>query len=489
MTHVFSKKDAWILSCIVLVAVILRLYRIDAPIADWHSWRQVDTAAVGRNFAEDGFDLLRPRFDDYSNVQTGSYNPEGLRFVEFPIYNATFAALYTVAPILSLEVWARIVTIVMSCLTIMCIYYLLVSEVSRASALWGASLYATMPFFVFYSRVVLPDPIAISLMWLSITSLYMWSKHTSSSPLKYALYICSLICASLAILVKPTTVFFLLPLAYIFIRTYTYKILAQWHIIFFFLLIVAPFGMWRYWISLFPVGGPGFEWLITSVNTPQGQQVLFFRPAYFRWVYFERILILIMGGWAGASLFIGAMRSLKRPWLMHSILASALIYLLTFQGGNVQHDYYQIMILPTLAMFGGMGLGLFFDARDIFAPRYITFLACIGIVAFSWIVSYDKVKDMYATNGGLLNTARIIKTLTPPDALVVTDTTGDTTLLYNAHRAGMPAFADTLPELQKRGMEYFVTSNAGAIESVKRDHPEYDQIFSNNDVTLFKLTP
>ncbi len=489
MTHLFSRKDAWIVSFILLVALVLRLYRIDAPIADWHSWRQVDTASVGRNFAEDGFDLLRPRFDDYSNVQTGSYNPEGLRFVEFPIYNATFAGLYSIAPFLSLEIWARIVTIVVSCLTIFCIYYLLLHEVSRASAIWGGVVYAVMPFFVFYSRVVLPDPIAIGMMWVSITLLYVWSKQRSFSRYRYVLYSGSLICASLAILIKPTTIFFLLPLAYIFLRTYTYTIFTQWHIIVYFLLIVTPFGLWRYWISLFPVGGPGFEWLITSVNTFEGQKIIFMRPAYFRWVYYERILLLIMGGWAGVSLLVGALRSLKRPWLLYSILASALIYLLTFQGGNVQHDYYQIMILPVLAMFAGMGFGHFFDAKALFAPRFVTFFACVGILSFSWILSYDKVKDMYATNGGLLNTARIIKTLTPSDALVVTDTTGDTTLLYNAHRAGMPAFADTLPELQKRGMEYFVTSNGGAIESVRKDHPEYKEVFSNSDVTIFKLTP
>ena len=36
---------------ILLVGLLLRLYRFDNPIADWHSWRQADTSAVSRNFA------------------------------------------------------------------------------------------------------------------------------------------------------------------------------------------------------------------------------------------------------------------------------------------------------------------------------------------------------------------------------------------------------------------------------------------------------
>ena len=36
-----------------------RLYRVTGPVADWHSWRQSDTAAVARNFTKFGFDPFR----------------------------------------------------------------------------------------------------------------------------------------------------------------------------------------------------------------------------------------------------------------------------------------------------------------------------------------------------------------------------------------------------------------------------------------------
>lgn len=107
-----KKIDIFILSIILIIAFIFRLYKINTPLADFYSWRQVDTAAVARNFVKNGFDLFQPKYDDLSNVQSGIDNPQGYRMVEFPIYNAIFAYFYKLMPMLSIEVWGRLTTIV-----------------------------------------------------------------------------------------------------------------------------------------------------------------------------------------------------------------------------------------------------------------------------------------------------------------------------------------------------------------------------------------
>jgi len=94
-----------VLALILLAGFLARLYRFDNPIADWHSWRQADTSAVSRNFVNSGFDILRPRFDDLSNVPSGFDNPQGYRFVEFPFYNIAQAGLYKLFGVLTLEEW------------------------------------------------------------------------------------------------------------------------------------------------------------------------------------------------------------------------------------------------------------------------------------------------------------------------------------------------------------------------------------------------
>ncbi|MBI2051881.1 glycosyl transferase, partial [Candidatus Roizmanbacteria bacterium] len=55
--NVFKKIDFLILFAILLVALLFRWYKIDTPLADLHSWRQADTAAVSRNFVRESFNL------------------------------------------------------------------------------------------------------------------------------------------------------------------------------------------------------------------------------------------------------------------------------------------------------------------------------------------------------------------------------------------------------------------------------------------------
>jgi hypothetical protein len=103
-----------LLTGILLLNVGLRLYKIDGPVADWHSWRQADTAAVARNFIKFGFDPLHPRYDDLSNIQSGKDNPTGLRMVEFPLYQLVGAGIKIMVPQLSIEIALRLVTILAS---------------------------------------------------------------------------------------------------------------------------------------------------------------------------------------------------------------------------------------------------------------------------------------------------------------------------------------------------------------------------------------
>ncbi|MBP9759174.1 hypothetical protein KBD45_05760, partial [Candidatus Dojkabacteria bacterium] len=62
------KSEYFLLSLLLIVGFIVRLYKIDNPVADWHSWRQADTSAVSRNFINDGINTLYPTYDDISSI-------------------------------------------------------------------------------------------------------------------------------------------------------------------------------------------------------------------------------------------------------------------------------------------------------------------------------------------------------------------------------------------------------------------------------------
>lgn len=476
-----KKVDYLLLSAILIIGLIFRLYKINTPLADLHSWRQVDTAAVGRRFATESFDLFHPKYDDLSSLQTSAENPKGYRFVEFPIYNAIFALAFKALPVLPIEVYGRLISVIFSLLTIAVVYYLTLKESGRITAFFSSLIYAVFPFFVFFSRTVLPETTALGFCFISIFFLY---KHFHGTK-KFINYLLSIIFFSASILIKPTVVFYGLAFFYLFFRKYSLSFLKKIDFYLFFIIAVVPFFLWRYYISAYPEGIPANLWLITSVNTFEGQKNIFFKPAFFRWIFFERINNQIFGGFLIFFFLLGAIIKTKK-YFLHSLLISAFLYLLVFQGGNVQHEYYQILVFPALAIFTGLGINHIIQNKKNYINSFFLSLITIMIVFLSFFFSFYKVKDFYDYSKELVQIANIVKNLTKPEDKIITDRMGDTTFLYLMDRKGSPAPYKELPLFKADGYKYYVTLNEGSIKKTKEEGI-YQVKFENDKFALFEL--
>lgn len=481
-----KKVDCIILIIIITVGFIFRLYKINIPLADLHSWRQADTASVARNFVRYGFDLLHPRFDDLSSNQSaaGIENPQGLRFVEFPFYNAFFAFLYKIFPQLPLEVWGRLVTIFFSLIIIAIIYYLVLKELGRAAAFFSSLIYAIFPFFVFFSRVVLPETTAVALSMLSIFFLYHFSNIKRNNLFAICFLLFAILSFSLSLLTKPTTIFYIASLFFLFFQKYRFNFFKKISFYIFFILSLFPFILWRLYIQKFPEGIPPADWLITSVNTYQGLKNIFFKPAFFRWIFFERLNNLILGGYLSVFLILGIIGKQKK-FFLHSLLFSSFLYILIFQGGNVQHEYYQTIILPSVAIAIGMGINHIISNKKLFLTPILTYGVIFISILFSCFFSFYKVRDFYSYPHELLQIAKIVSTLTKPEDKIVTDRLGDTTLLYLMDRKGSPSIHKPPSELRKLGYSFLVTLNQDEIKKLKKAN--FKVVFENNQFALFKL--
>lgn len=171
-----KKLQFVLLFLILFFAFVVRLYRFDGPVADWHAWRQADTSSVSRNFVNYGFDFLHPRFDDLSNVPSGFDNPNGYRFVEFPVYNAVQAGFFELFGIFSIEEWGRLVTIFSSLLSTVFIYLLVKKHKNETAGLLSAFFFAFLPYNIYFSRVILPDP---TMVMASLGGIYFFDKWVS----------------------------------------------------------------------------------------------------------------------------------------------------------------------------------------------------------------------------------------------------------------------------------------------------------------------
>ncbi|MFA9289352.1 MAG: ArnT family glycosyltransferase [Weeksellaceae bacterium] len=480
-----KKIDVILLTLILLIALTFRLYKIDTPLADMHSWRQADTAAVARNFVNDGFTMTRPIYDDLSSIQTGLENPEGLRFVEFPIYNAIFAFFYRYLPIVSLDIYGRLTSALFSLITIAVVYYFGLKEHSRVAAAAGALSFAIMPFFVFFSRVILPESTAVSFMFMSLFFTYVYLNQKKPSKKSTALLFgLGVITYAMSILVKPTTIFYSLAHAYLFIRKYEFEVFKKWQPYVFGIIGLVPFILWRVYISQYPEGIPASAWLITMVNTFEGPKRIFFTPAFFRWIFMERLGIAMLGIYGSLFLLVGVMGKYK-SYFTHVIFASAIIYLFTFQGGNVQHEYYQTIIFPAIALMMGMGVGHIIKLSEKDLNKFIAYPTVIAVFAASFLFAFYKVKDYYYIPQDLPQIARLIQTFTLPDDKIVTDRSGDTTLLYLADRKGAPAIYKSIPELKSLGYSYIVTAQKQLTQELKDSG--YNVLVENDQFSIIKL--
>lgn len=469
-----------LLTFLCVIALTVRLYKFDNSIAEWFSWRQSDTAAVARFLISDNFNLLKPRYYDLSNIQSGMDNPQGLRMVEFPLYNAAFALLFKLWPVIAIEQWGRVIAIVCSLIVLAVLYKLLEHEFGKVEAFFGGLFFALAPYVVFYSRVVLPDMPAVSLAMIGVYSMYRYSLS------KNKLFFCvSILFYALALLVKPTTIYFGLIIIYLLIHDkYSSWIKPVGIVVLFIGISTLPVWLWRNYIKAFPEGIAASQWLLTSVNTPKGLETIFFRPAFFRWVFYERISNLILGGYGIVLLILGMFTTGKQKLYLPGIfLLSALLYLFTFQGGNVQHDYYQIMIIPAMTLLVGAGAGLIMRQKKW--SFYVVRLGTVFLLlTISFLFSFYQIKGNYVQSDDVLLSADVIRSLTGKDDIIVTDTMGDTTLLYLSDRRGFPAPYKEFPLLKAQGAKYFMTLNTDYRRSLK---DKYELVFDNDHVLLFAL--
>ncbi|MBP6993670.1 glycosyltransferase family 39 protein [Candidatus Woesebacteria bacterium] len=470
--------DLIILGCILLIALAFRSYKLTSPLIEFHSWRQADTAAVARNYARDGINLLLPKYDDVSPLQTGVDNPNGYRMVEFPLYNAVVAVFYRLVPALNITIWGRLISLLESLVIISCVYAIAKREMNRLAAGVASLVFAIMPFFVFYTRAILPETMATMLVMISVYAVYTKQSWQRS--------LLSLVAFSLAVLVKPTTIFYGLAIAYLLLRTQPLKVKNISLRIGAIALALIPLGLWRWYIQGYPEGIPASAWLITSVSTGGAMYSIFFRPAFFRWIFYERLDILILGSY-NLVLFINGLLARTKTLLPLALLASSGAYVFTFQGGNVQHEYYQILILPTVALFVGFGAAQLVKVAHNRTYKIAAYVIIGCAIAAGWFISWDKVHHYYYSLSDIPQFAKIVQTFTKPTDRIVVDTAGDTTALYAFDRKGSPGIYSKVEVMKEKGYGYVFTYNHTTADSLQKDDPTIKRIFENDRFILFKL--
>lgn len=440
-----------LLISILIGALGVRLYKIDNPIVDWHSWRQGDTASVTRIYLDHGLDLLHPRYHDISHLQTGRYNPNGWRFVEFPIYNAFHYFLVKIFPGFSLEIWGRLLSVF--CSLVSTFFVFLIGR--RFLGVWGgllsAFLFAFIPFNIYFSRVILPEPMSVMFALLSVWLFISWFDKSQT----ISLFLSSVFFA-LALLAKPYIIFYSVPLVWLVFVKYRFNfllVIKQKKLWIFALIALIPVFLWRLWMSQYPEGIPFYSWVFNLSG-------IRFKPSFWYWIFGERLGDMILGVWMVPLFLIGVLSKSKvKECYFPTVLGIAMFaYVCVIAAGNVRHDYYQTLIIPGIVLLVAKGVLHLWEQKVLLQP--FAKIAVVVCIIWGLYFPWNQIKGNYQINHPeILKAGAALDKIAPKDALVVAPYNGDTALLYQTKRMGWPIQAQPIEELVSLGADYYLSVN------------------------------
>ena len=235
-----------------------------------------------------------------------------------------------------------------------------------------------------------------------------------------------------------------------------------------------PLLWWREWIQQFPTGIPVTNQLLNG----NGIRLM---PAWWRWLFGDRIGRLMFGYWGAPLLFFGLIQTLvlRTPkqknkeasaarrflvlWIQQygavlGLTAGMLGYLVVFASGNVQHDYYQILLLPLVSWLWALGAFWLIRRTRSSPERWGAILSVVVIGVFSWAYSWYHIKDFFEVrNLAMVRAGQAVDRSTPADALVIAPYQGDTAFLFQTNRRGWPLGHDIQKKIEM-GARYYVTT-------------------------------
>lgn len=430
---------------LLVCGFVVRIRNLNTPLADWHSWRQADTASVAREYVKHGIDLLHPIYHDLSSIPSGKDNPVGYRMVEFPIINAMVAWIHTTIPGASrveIHIVYRLVDILLSLISAVMLYLIIKRIESPLTGLFALAAFLFLPYNVFYSRTVLPE---VAMVSFSLMAVYMGMAYLEDHKLHQ--FAATGICAALALLIKPVAIFLLFPLVPFALKRYGWKKTCTWQHVALIVLAVAPLLLWRQWILQFPEGIPASDWLLNGNG-------IRFKGAFFQWIFADRLVRIILGYWGIILLALGLLAKKKTNFPVWMTIGT-LAYIVIFATGNVQHDYYQIPIIPAVSILLAYGIQYIRRLPGAISARYGLMIVTIMFsLAFGWY----HVRGLYQINNpAIVEAGKAVDRLVPKDARVIAPYGGDTAFLYQTNRKGWPIGGDIDNKITV-GATYYVTT-------------------------------
>jgi 4-amino-4-deoxy-L-arabinose transferase-like glycosyltransferase len=419
---------------ILVIAIAVRLIRIQQPFIDPWSWRQSDVAAIARNYFENGFHFAHPQID-WAGAEPGYVG------TEFPILPYLAAVCYHLAGV---HEWIGRLQGVLCFAIALPFFFLLVRRIfGETAALWATFFYAFAPLSIAASRAFMPDMPSLSLALIGISFFLNWIEESDLKSL-----VVSSLLISLAILIKLPTAIVGAPLLYLAVaaapdgrpnggnvsghrppfQASLGRALCRWELWVFAAITVLPSALW-YWHAhkiaetFYPFhffGGGG----VRIMNAAWYWKIL-------RQTALSSLtpLLFVLAG-------IGAFMVPRGKYvlLFHWWLAAMAIFIFAVGWGN-RHQWYQLALVPIAAAFAGIACQRV--ASSLRQRRVFLVVGSVLLAGAFGISSFICLRPLYRSSAAALrNLGLKLQDATPAGALIIAADDGDPTVFYYAHRKG-----------------------------------------------------
>ncbi len=400
-------KWVWALGALLLLAAAVRLYGITNPLNDWNAWRQAETAALARNYAENHLPFLYPEID-----WLGSGAHAEMEFPLFPYFISWLYRLFGFS-----EVWGRLLTILASVGAVWAI-----AEIGRKIwnpriGLLAAAVFAASPLAVYFGRTYMADMTMVCCSTGSIAFLLHWQSDKRDRWIFMAA-----IALALGVLFKPPCLFVALPLAWIVVTRAGWRALAKPQFLISVLIVLFPAFLWyRHAHDFYLETGASFMRHFENFTFQKNLLGVWLDPIFSKTIaarWNDQVLAFI-----GTIPFaIGIVRLLfpyrNRAFLWLWLAGTAVFYLV-IPGHHIGHDYYTLLAIPPLALVTAIGcetIAVWLEKRK---PKlgntvYI-FPALMLVIGFSLLIS----RGWYRNNYFFYQDAIAAKSYLPKNSLIL----------------------------------------------------------------------
>jgi hypothetical protein len=431
----------------VFLGFLARAATFQAPLFDFHSWRQADTATIARNFTRDRFDPIRPEIDA-RGMRTDGTVETGLELM------AILAAVAAKGVGFSTHL-GRLISACAFPFAAVLLYRFTRDRYGERVGLVTAWIYSFgLPLSMFMDRAFMNESL---LALLSIVSLRAAQQYVAGRRLHFATLV---VASTLLGLIKPPYLVVWAPIAGLFIERHGWRALFRVDLLLGVAVnLVAVFLWFRHAHAIFVQNALSFGisnnmFSVETLTSVEYWQVIFSHLS--RDVFTPLVLALAL---------YGLVRSLAmRRWAEGGGAVGFLVYLFVVTEGNRHQNYYQLVIAPIGAVLAGLGiiewvgrlaaLGQWREDR-----RAIVTAILVSVCVFSTFIRSASFHSWYEVDSARLRLCQDLgPTLKPQDRVAFIGTFSPDVLFCLDHRGWL--YSETTPANELR---YLATAPADVV--------------------------